>query len=168
MDGMVKQLGRVVFCAALAGLLFALAWSLRDPDGNTGIFGILAGQPDTETAVSRMDAEAVKKVLSEEKPEISCRDDGLSGTGIHAGDTVSFKDIIEAEEKTGASAVKLEFPDGIRVDRILDADGAKLEGFQRGSQTAVFPLAGCYTLTVTATYEKGCSTTKDIRIIVKQ
>lgn len=168
MEGIVKQLCRVLFCAVLAGLLFALAWGLRDSDGNTGIFGILAGQPDTETAVSRTDLQAVRKVLSEEKPEITCRDDGLSGTGIHAGDTVSFRDIIEAEEKTGASVVKLEFPDGIRIDKILDEEGNALAGFQRGSQTAVFPLAGCYILTVTATYEKGCSMTKDIRIIVKQ
>ena len=163
----MKEYGVLILCTAVCAALFLILWNIRDGDGRQGIFSIYAGQAEEGTEADRLDADAASQVLSLEKPQISCKDTYLEQHPIHAGDTVKFRDIITAVEKTGGSQVTLTFPDGIKAEKVTDASGQELAGFAEGDIQAVFPEAGTYLITVTATYKKGCAATEEIPVIVK-
>lgn len=167
MKQVIKEYGILILCAAVCGSLFLVLWNIRDGDGRQGIFSIYAGRAEEGTETDRLDADAAGSVLSLEKPEVSCKDSYLEQHPIHAGDTVKFRDFITATEKTGGSRVTLTFPDGIKAEKVTDASGQDLAGFAEGDIQAVFPEAGTYLITVTATYKKGCATIEEIPVIVK-
>lgn len=167
MKEIVKQLGAVVLSVIIFGLLFAVVRNIKDDDGNTGLFAILSGIEKEEVQVNRTDLDTVQYLLSQKKPEIIYDNSNLSGGEIIAGDTLQLNKIIKATEQTENGTVDLLFPDQIYVEKISDADGNDLAGFQKGDQEIIFPSVGSYVIKVKATYKKGCSTTKNITVLVK-
>lgn len=167
----IKHFAYCIFCVIIFGLILVIFGGIRDSQGNQGIHNIFASKfPEGSTDYAQS-AEFISsdKVLSMHKPVITC-DAALVEGGIVHGTTVLLSDLIiatEDEKGDGTNLVTLS-GDNITVHEITDKDGNALPGFAEGDASVVFPKKGVYTLTVTAEYQKGCSSRSKVNVIVKK
>lgn len=167
----IKHFAYCVLCVTVFGLLLAMLANVEDENGNMGLNNIFASKfPEGNTDYAQSaEFTASDKVLSMHKPVITCDASFVEGGIVH-GTTVLLSDLViatEDEKGDGADPVALPF-EKITVHEITDKDGNALPGFAEGDTSVVFPKKGVYTLTVTAEYQKGCSSRSKVNIIVKK
>lgn len=167
----IKHFAYGIFCVIVFGLLLAIFSGLRDSQGNQGLSSIFASKfPEGSTDYAQSaDFISSDKVLSMYKPVITCNASFVEGGIVH-GTTVLLSDLVIATEDADGDGENLEsIPfEKITVHEITDSAGNALSGFSEGDASVVFPGKGIYTLTVTAEYQKGCSSRSKVNIVVKR
>ncbi len=168
----IKNFAYGIVCAVVFGLIIAILSGVRDSDGNTGLNDIFASKVTSDTREYGQDADfqASDKALSTYKPVVTCNEAAVE-SGITHGTTVLLSDIITATEDADGDGENIEilsFDRHMKVHDITDSEGNLLPGFTEGDESAVFPKRGVYMLTVTAEYQKGCSSRAKLEIVVKK